>query len=139
MNSKQIKSCRKALGLTQDAFAQALGLSRTAIELYERGTRRDDPTRTVEIPRTVELACAALAMGIRRYNGPDEQVIDTLRINITHVIREDGELLPEVDEWLTEHVRGRLYIINGEARFASPSEAVLFKLRWSPENFSENQ
>ena len=48
-----------------------LGLSTGTIELYKRGTRRDDG-RAVVIPKTVELACAALALGIRKYDGPQE-------------------------------------------------------------------
>jgi transcriptional regulator with XRE-family HTH domain len=139
MDPKQIKRCRKVLGLSQGAFAQALGLSRTAIELYERGTRRDDPTRVVEIPRTVELACAALMLGIRRYSGPDETVQDDLRVNVEHLIGPDGDLVSEVNEWLDKNVQGHLRVINKEARFSSPSEAIHFKLRWSPQNFFETE
>jgi transcriptional regulator with XRE-family HTH domain len=57
------------MGLSQQSAADALGLSKGSIELYERGSRREDG-RPVEIPKAVELACAALSRGIRQYNGP---------------------------------------------------------------------
>ena len=55
--------------LSQQGAADALGLSKASIELYERGSRRDDD-RPVVIPRTVELACAALMQGIATYTEP---------------------------------------------------------------------
>jgi transcriptional regulator with XRE-family HTH domain len=72
MTPDQFKAWRAHLGLSQQAAAEMLGLSKGSIELYERGTRRDD-NRPVVIPRTVELACAALALGIRAYDGPRAQ------------------------------------------------------------------
>jgi transcriptional regulator with XRE-family HTH domain len=48
---------------SQQEAADALGQSKGNIQNYERGRRRDDE-RPVVIPRTVELACAALALGI---------------------------------------------------------------------------
>jgi hypothetical protein len=62
--------CQKA-GQKIHEGAGMLGLSTGTIELYKRGTRRDDG-RAVVIPKTVELACAALALGIRKYDGPQE-------------------------------------------------------------------
>jgi hypothetical protein len=41
------------------------------MELYELGKRRDDD-REVVIPKSVELACAALALGIRNYDRPSK-------------------------------------------------------------------
>lgn len=40
------------------------------VQNYERGHRAGSDPRPVEIPRTVELACAALALGITSYDGP---------------------------------------------------------------------
>jgi len=57
------------MGLSQQGTADALGMSKASVELYERGSRRDDD-RPVVIPRTVELACAALAQGITSYVDP---------------------------------------------------------------------
>jgi transcriptional regulator with XRE-family HTH domain len=58
------------MGLTQQAAADALGISKPSIDLYEFGRRRDD-NRPVVIPKPVELACAALALGIKSYKGPE--------------------------------------------------------------------
>ena len=57
------------MGYSQQAAADALGISKPSIDLYERGKRRDDE-RPVIIPKTVALACAALALGISSYSGP---------------------------------------------------------------------
>src|ERR1700686_2842092 len=56
MTSAEFKKWRQNLGLSQLEAAEALGLSKASIELYERGTRREDG-RPVIIPTTVELAC----------------------------------------------------------------------------------
>jgi len=62
MTPEQFKEWRVAMGYrSRDVAADALGLSRSTVELYETGVRRDNE-KSVEIPRTVELACAALAM-----------------------------------------------------------------------------
>ncbi|MBM1169610.1 helix-turn-helix domain-containing protein [Microvirga arabica] len=129
MTKEQFRAWRKAMKLTQTGAAQALGLNRNTIELYERGTRRDNPNHVVSIPRTVELACAALMLGIHRYGGPDESTQDDLKVNITHLMTPDG-LRPEVVEWVAEHVEGHLFTTNDVATFSNPSEAVYFKLRW---------
>lgn len=71
MTPEQFKAWRKHLRLTQAAAAEALGISPSSIVLYERGSRIDDG-RPVEIPKTVELACAALALGVRSYEGPQQ-------------------------------------------------------------------
>jgi hypothetical protein len=52
------------LGLSQQAAANVLGLSKSSIELYERGSRRDDG-RAGEIPVTVQLSCKYLAQQAR--------------------------------------------------------------------------
>jgi DNA-binding XRE family transcriptional regulator len=58
------RAVRQRLGYSIRGWADALGLSRSTVELYERGTRKDDD-RPVEIPRTVWLAVAALAEGLQ--------------------------------------------------------------------------
>jgi Predicted transcriptional regulators len=68
MTPEQFKTWRERMGLSQIAAAEALGLSRGSINLYERGSRREDG-RPVVVPKTVELACAALTMGVRSYDG----------------------------------------------------------------------
>lgn len=136
MTKEQFRAWRKAMKLTQTGAARALDLNRNTIELYERGSRRDNPNHVVSIPRTVELACAALMLGIHRYSGPDEGTQDDLKVDIAHLMTPDG-LQPEVTEWITEHVQGHLLIVNGVATFSNPKEAVHFKLRWAKVAFDE--
>jgi transcriptional regulator with XRE-family HTH domain len=64
MTSVEFKSWRERLGLSQQAAAKVLGLSKSSIELYEHGSRRDD-SRPVDIPTTVELSCKYLAQQAR--------------------------------------------------------------------------
>ena len=64
MTAAEFKCWRERLGLSQQAAAVALGLSKSSIELYERGARRDD-ARPVDIPVTVELSCKYLAQQAR--------------------------------------------------------------------------
>lgn len=63
MTADDFKAWRKAMNLSQAKAAEALGVSKPTIENYERGRRREDG-RPVEIPKTVALACAALAYGL---------------------------------------------------------------------------
>jgi transcriptional regulator with XRE-family HTH domain len=68
MTSAEFKRWREHMGWSQQAAANALGISKPSVEVYEHGRRLDDG-RNVVIPRAIELACAALALGIRSYNG----------------------------------------------------------------------
>lgn len=61
MLPKDLKAWRVRMGLTQEGAAEELGVSVTTMELYERGIRRDSD-QPVTIPRSVELACAALTL-----------------------------------------------------------------------------
>ncbi|WP_454813791.1 helix-turn-helix domain-containing protein [Labrys neptuniae] len=69
MDPEQFKAWRRHMGFSQIEAARALGISKGSVELYEAGKRRDDG-RPVEIPKTVALACAAIALGITEYAGP---------------------------------------------------------------------
>ena len=69
MTNTEFKAWRKHMGFSMAEAARMLGISTGSIELYERGARRED-NRPVIIPKPVELACAALALGIKNYNGP---------------------------------------------------------------------
>lgn len=62
MTPASLKAWRKHLGLSQKAAAWALGVSHRQYCYYESGVFR--------VPLTVELACAAVALGIRQYAGP---------------------------------------------------------------------
>lgn len=68
MKPEDFKVWRKSHGWTQTEAAEALGISRGSVELYERGARRED-NRPVEIPRTVALACSALSAGLDEWQG----------------------------------------------------------------------
>lgn len=69
MTPEQFRAWRKAQGFTLENAAEALGLARATLQLYERGRRfeTDDQgdAAEVEIPRHVALACAAIAAGLK--------------------------------------------------------------------------
>jgi len=67
MTPDEFKAWRKSLGFTQTEAAEALGVSRGSVELYELGKRRDDG-REVVIPKTIALACAALEAHLLPYS-----------------------------------------------------------------------
>ena len=64
MSPEQFKAWRKHMGFSQQEAAEALGASRRALQNYEKSEEA--------MPRTIELACAALALGIRSYEGPQK-------------------------------------------------------------------
>lgn len=59
MTPQQLKSWRKRLGLSQKAASEAIGVSHRQLWAYEAGE--------ADIPLTVELACAAVALGLRKF------------------------------------------------------------------------
>jgi transcriptional regulator with XRE-family HTH domain len=71
MTPAAFKRWRKSLKLSQKEAAHALGLKRRILQYYEKGERNGGP---VEIPKTVRLACYALAHGCDDYAGPGEPV-----------------------------------------------------------------
>ena len=64
MTKDQLKRWRHFCGISQTTAAEAMGVCRRTYQAMERGT--------AEIRKGHELACAAWAMGIRDYNGPEE-------------------------------------------------------------------
>ena len=66
MTPERFRAWRKGLGLKQKDAADRLGLKKRVIQYYEKGDRDG---KEVEIPKTVELACLALALGYRSYDG----------------------------------------------------------------------
>ncbi|WP_337998003.1 helix-turn-helix transcriptional regulator [Oleispirillum naphthae] len=68
MDAKQLKAWRKNLGLSQKEAAEALGLKRRIFQYYEKGERDGE---AVKVPKTVRLACWALAHGVTDYLGPE--------------------------------------------------------------------
>ena len=71
MEPTDFKKWRKTLKFSQKEAAHALGLKRRMIQYYEKGERDGD---TVEIPRSVRLACFALAEGVEDYHGPNRKI-----------------------------------------------------------------
>lgn len=71
MTPEQFKAWRKHMDLTQAEAAEALGVALGTVKLYERGMRADGGTRAVVIPKNIALACAAIALGIKDYAGPE--------------------------------------------------------------------
>ena len=69
MTPAAFKRWRKSLRLSQKEAAHALGLKRRILQYYEKGERDGHP---VAIPKTVRLACYAIAQGCRDYAGPAE-------------------------------------------------------------------
>ncbi|WP_425456750.1 helix-turn-helix domain-containing protein [Denitrobaculum tricleocarpae] len=69
MTPDQFKRWRKHQSFTQKQAAEALGISFASVRLYEAGERPDSP-KPVEVPKHIELACAAVALGISSYDGP---------------------------------------------------------------------
>lgn len=67
MKPAEFKRWRKAMGLSQKDAADALGLKRRVVQYYEKGERDGVG---LSIPKTVRLACYAIANGITDYHGP---------------------------------------------------------------------
>ncbi|MBZ8132173.1 DNA-binding transcriptional regulator [Afifella sp. IM 167] len=66
MTPEQFKAWRKQLGMKQKEAADRLGLKKRMIQYYETGERDG---KKVKIPKSVRLACYALAMGVADYDG----------------------------------------------------------------------
>ena len=66
MTPHEFKAWRKAMGLKQKDAAERLGLKKRVIQYYEHGARDG---KKVEVPKTVELACYAVSVGVGEYDG----------------------------------------------------------------------
>ena len=66
MSPAEFKAWRKSLGLKQKDAAEKLGLKKRMIQYYETGKRGG---KKVVIPKTVELACYALSVGVEAFDG----------------------------------------------------------------------
>jgi len=66
MNGKKFKKWRKARKLSQKKAAEMLGLKPRMIQYYEKGERDG---KSVQIPKSVRLACFALDAGVVDYDG----------------------------------------------------------------------
>lgn len=61
MKPQQFKAWRKAMGYNQTKAARRLGLTLRTVQYYEKGERKG---KTVDIPKSVSLACYALSCGV---------------------------------------------------------------------------
>ncbi len=87
MTPAQFRIWRKSLGFKQKDVADLLGLKKRVIQYYEKG-KRDG--KTVEIPKSVELACYAVSQGIGGYDGQEGKALE-LRLEIENT-EQDGML-----------------------------------------------
>ena len=62
MTGEKLRAVRKMMDMSQTEFGGLLGYTKASIRLMEHNK--------LEIRNSVALACAALAMGIRFYDGP---------------------------------------------------------------------
>jgi transcriptional regulator with XRE-family HTH domain len=65
MTGPELKAFRKMVGRSQSSMAEILGYGRRQYQMMERGI--------AEIRHSVDLACAAYALGIHEYHGPTAQ------------------------------------------------------------------
>ena len=70
MKPTDFKRWRKGLGLSQKEAAEMLGLKRRMVQYYEKGQRNG---KKVGVPKTVRLACYAVADGVSDYAGPPKE------------------------------------------------------------------
>jgi len=101
VTSEDFKSWRKEMGLSQQAAADVLDMSKGSVELYERGSRRDDG-REVIIPTTVHLSCKYLQQSQQRERLRNQQ-LERLRKHLAKC--ESGEWRTRGDEmveWIEE-------------------------------------
>ncbi len=66
MSPAEFRAWRKSRGLKQKEAAEKLGLKKRMIQYYETGSRGE---KRVVIPKTVELACYALSVGVETFDG----------------------------------------------------------------------
>lgn len=73
MDCTELAEWREREGYTQSHAAQLLGIALNTYQNYERGFRYmgGGSNRDVPIPKTVELSCAAISMGIFAYHGEE--------------------------------------------------------------------
>lgn len=73
MTSADFRAWRAAMGFSQAQAAAALGVNLYTVKNYDAGATRardaDGERIAIEIPRTIALACAALAAGLKPIGG----------------------------------------------------------------------
>lgn len=76
MTPDDFRAWRAGLNLTQKQAAERLGISTSQLTNYEAGVNRGSGRRA-PIPRTVALACAAVAAGLEPW-APGEREDETI-------------------------------------------------------------
>ena len=74
-----LKSMRLSRGLTQEALAEAIGVSKSTISMYERGNREPDFETLEQLAKVFDVSASAL---IANKNEPDAElweIRETLR------------------------------------------------------------
>lgn len=93
MQPEEFKNWRKSQGLRQKEAAELLGLKKRVIQYYEKG-KRDG--KNVDIPKAVELACFAISIGVRSFDGTDAAMMKKPDIAEAH--DDFAEILPAESE-----------------------------------------
>ncbi len=86
MSPAEFRAWRKSRGLKQKEAAEKLGLKKRMIQYYETGNRG---AKKVVIPKTVELACYAISVGVEAFDGAlanSEQAAEDDEPDITGLI-----------------------------------------------------
>ncbi len=73
MSPAQFRQWRRSLNLKQKDAADLLGLKKRMIQYYEKGWRED---KSVDIPKSIRLACYAIQSGIGDFDGKEHVKID---------------------------------------------------------------
>ncbi len=81
------------MGLKQKDAADLLGLKKRMIQYYEKGNRDG---KEVTIPKSVRLACYALAIGVSDYDGTEVKYSDISKTSET-VGESEINMLGETD------------------------------------------
>ncbi len=130
MTPEQFGHWRKHINLSQAEAGEKLRLPTGAVELYEGGTRKD-ANRPVEIPRSVDLVCAALAAGIESYSGPAEAEPQGFNLDLSHSLIAPDTLRLDVEDFIREMISDPVFLSeDGIATFPSERDAILFELAW---------
>ena len=71
MTPEGLKNWRAVMGYSRQEAADVLDISLNTYSNYERGVRYESEgiQQEVRVPKVVEFACAAVCMGIKKYNG----------------------------------------------------------------------
>jgi transcriptional regulator with XRE-family HTH domain len=90
MKPDEFRDWRKRQGLKQKDAAELLGLKKRVIQYYEKGKRDGKP---VDIPKTVELACYAISLGVHAFDG--SEIDQPEKADVTQIRTDPEEILQD--------------------------------------------